>query len=138
MIRRLILAAAIALSPVIAAAQGSAPASPLTARDLVQRLFGLVAPPNIVMSNPTVGTTPVRVLAFDADRFELLVINTSTATCDLLPSPTVSTTNGIVLGAGGGNTIVSVREDLLMPTLEWWAVCSAAGSALTVFSADTE
>jgi hypothetical protein len=36
----------------------------------------------------------------------------------MFPTPTME---GIVLAAGGGNLISSLQQDVIVPSLEWWA-----------------
>lgn len=80
----------------------------------------------------TVGTTAAEVAGGDGERPALLFINLSANTIYVAPTPSVSTTRGIYLGANGGSVSMVVRDDLILPALQWHAVASAAGSSLYV------
>jgi len=64
--------------------------------------------------------------AHDAERVGLLLVNIGTEDAMLWIDPQVSVTRGIVLAANGGLLSMSVDIDLVLPSLQWWAVGSGA------------
>lgn len=131
MIRRLLLTLAVvvlagATTAPIARAQVDSDAA------FLRMLYQLSASTNGVDSNPSIGTTAVRLVKNAPDRFALMVSNPSSSDCYALPSPLVSTTNGYKIAAAGGILITTVKDDLMLPSREWWAVCAASSTALTV------
>lgn len=103
---------------------------------LIQRLYGLPTAPALHVTNPTVGATASNILLLDPAAIEVTVINLSTNTCEIAPDNLVSTTRGIELASGGGSASIGFRDDLSLPTNEWWAICSGAGSSLLVLRMD--
>lgn len=99
---------------------------------LLQKYYGLPAPPVIQTSDVTVGTTATRLLKANAARIETVIIDTGSSSCTVSTSNQVTTTSGVVLAANGGVQVLTWRDDLTMPTKEHWAVCSSAGGTLHV------
>lgn len=83
-------------------------------------------------SNPTVGTSASVVAANNPGRAALAIINTSANTLYLRSRGVPTSTNGIILNAGGGSLILNMTQDLLLPSYEWQALASAAGSTVYV------
>lgn len=83
-------------------------------------------------TSQTIGTTAVQILTNNPARYEVVVVNTGASICEVLSNNQVSTTFGVVLTAGGGELTESVRDDLMLPTFQHFAVCAAAGTTLTV------
>ena len=81
---------------------------------------------------PLIGTTPEKILTFSGDRVGLLVMNLSANEIHLGPTPEVSASQGMLLGPSGGSVSMSIVEDFMLPTLEWWAVAAGANSVLMV------
>jgi hypothetical protein len=88
----------------------------------------LGGPCNDFESSPVIPTT-VGVLAIgNGDRVGLVIMNLSANTLYIGLSPTVSTTNGILLSPNGGVFGVSVRDDFTLPSRQWYGI-SVGGSA---------
>lgn len=75
----------------------------------------------------TVGTAPTRILQNNPERMSLGIVNIGSSDVYISPNSNVSNAKGIVLLAGGGSFTCNVRDDLTLPTLEWWCVSTAAG-----------
>lgn len=120
----LLIAAAILFAALPAHAQVT------TAAELVAKSLGISGDVAIITANPTVGTTAAKVLKLAPARVEVVAINLSTNACYIAPTAAVSSTNGILLAAGGGSVTIEVNDDLTLPTQSWWAVCAAASSQL--------
>lgn len=82
-------------------------------------------------SNPSVGVTAVELVNNDPERVHLTIVNLSINTLVVAPFRDVTLTNGIVLAPSGGNITLNVREDLILPSLNWYAI--AGGAASNVF-----
>ena len=83
-------------------------------------------------STVVVGTTPVEVAGGDGERVQLTLVNLSANTIYIAPTPAVSASRGIFLGANGGSVTMSVVEDGILPSLQWYALATAAASSLYV------
>lgn len=114
-----------------------ATAAPLHAQvttdaDFIQHLYGLSSNVTVRTSSPSVGTTPTLVGKNAPARFAFFVVNLSANSCYGSITPTVSATNGFLIVASGGLIGTNAKDDLLLPTSEWWIVCAAPSSQLYV------
>lgn len=109
-----------------------------TGADLATRLYGTAGGAAILTSNPTVGTSAAKIAKGSPGRAELVILNLSTGACYVSPASTVSSTNGILLAASGGQLITTVRDDLTLPDDSWWAVCTNSSSQLYVLEVDLQ
>ena len=80
----------------------------------------------------SVDTTAQCVIKSDPDRPFLLLANLSANIIYLGYDSQVSATRGLFLAANGGNYIATVDDDLLIPSLDHFAVAAGAGSNLLV------
>ena len=78
------------------------------------------------VSEVTVTTSPTRVLQGDMERMAATIINTGAEQISVSPLRTVTATNGVILGEGGGSLALQANEDLVLVGWDWWAVTSAA------------
>lgn len=101
-----------------------------TDSDFITHMYGLTSTNTQRPTNPTVGTTATRLFANAPARFSLLCCNLSTNLCYANTVATVSATNGFLLSTGGGCFQTDAKDDLLLPTNEWWFVCAGASSQL--------
>lgn len=88
-----------------------------------------------ITNSKTIGTTSEVLATNNPGRTNLTIVNLSTNTLYLSPLDTASTTNGILLGSGGGALTLNYWDDLIQPTLEWHAVASGSSSAVFVIEA---
>jgi hypothetical protein len=118
-------------SAIFFALAGVAGAQPVTSNmALIQRLYNLPTPPATIVANPTVGTTASQILLADPAAIEVLVVNLSGGNCAVDVSPQVTLTRGILLQSGGGAVHFDFRQDLTLPTEQFWAICTNASSSL--------
>lgn len=105
-----------------------------TVGDLIAGAYGV---PNAIVKHSTcvVGLTPVNCTVNDAGRFADVFSDLGTSSCDLAHSNQVSTTFGFPLAVNG---VISEnwRDDMVLPTLEMWAVCGAAAQKIDVLELD--
>lgn len=97
----------------------------------------------VAVTQVTVTTSATKLLANNFERMAALIINTGAANISMNPGPTVTTTMGVQLGAGGGFASLDAQEDLALVGFDWWAVVSALTSTVTVieiirYNADTQ
>tara|TARA_R110000824_G_scaffold20909_1_gene78419 strand:+ start:135 stop:500 length:366 start_codon:yes stop_codon:yes gene_type:complete len=83
----------------------------------------------------TIGTSSEVIAKNNPGRTNLTIVNLSSNTLYLSPLDTASTTNGILLGSGGGALALNYWDDLIQPTLEWHAIASGSSSAVFVIEA---
>ena len=81
-----------------------------------------------------VGTAATPVVLADPERMSVGFSNVGTTDIYMQPKSAVGLANGILLLAGGGSLTLNVRDDLTLPTLEWWAYSTAAGGAIYAVS----
>ena len=88
-----------------------------------------------ITNSKTIGTASEIIAKNNPGRTNLTIVNLSSNTLYLSPLDTASTTNGILLGSGGGSLALNYWDDLIQPTLEWHAIASGSGSAVFVIEA---
>ena len=88
-----------------------------------------------ITNSKTIGTTSEIIAKNNPGRTNLTIVNLSSNTLYLSPLDTASTTNGILLGSGGGALTLNYWDDLIQPTLEWHAIASGSSSAVFVIEA---
>ena len=86
-------------------------------------------------NSKTIGTASEIIAKNNPGRTNLTIVNLSNNTLYLSPLDTASSTNGILLGAGGGSLTLNYWDDLIQPTLEWHAIASGGSSAVFVIEA---
>jgi len=85
-------------------------------------------------ANPSIGITSTLLVNNDPERVHLTIINLSVNTVVVAPFQGVTLTNGIVLAPSGGSITMNVREDLQLPSLNWYAIAGAPASNLFVLA----
>lgn len=81
-------------------------------------------------SNPSISTSPVQVVPNNADRVGLVVVNLGAGNVFMSLGNTPSVSVGIFLGANGGSTSLTVRDDFTLPSRQWTAICPAGGPSV--------
>jgi hypothetical protein len=81
----------------------------------------------------TVGTTTTRVLDNNPRRVAWMMVNISVNQGFANFDNSVSSSNGIILGAGGGSVSVEVDEDGETPAWEVFGVCTGAAGVWWVY-----
>lgn len=76
----------------------------------------------------SVGTSPTKIVDNDPDAVALVIINLGANTVYLRPANNPSSTAGIQINASGGNMSVNVRDDLTLPSRQWYGVADTAAS----------
>lgn len=84
----------------------------------------------------TVGTNPTVILQSNPERMSLGIINIGSSDVYISPNSNVTNAKGILLLAGGGSFTCNVRDDLTLPTLQWWCVSTAAGGQVYTVEID--
>ncbi len=85
----------------------------------------------------SIGVAAVRILPSNPNRFGWEFINLSPNLIYLLNDNLVSATNGIQVGASGGNVITDWEEDFELVSNEWWAVAAGPASSFLVISVES-
>jgi len=88
-----------------------------------------------VSASKTIGTASEIIAQNNPGRTNLTIVNLSSNTLYVSPLNAASSTNGILLGSGGGSLALNYNDDLLMPALEWHAIASSGSSAVFVIEA---
>ena len=99
------------------------------AQDAVEASFGVRT---VTRDNPlnidNIDIARKQILPVDPDRMALTIINLSANTIFVKWDSDVSTTNGIRLGANGGNVSLQIPEDADRLIREWFALASVDNS----------
>lgn len=98
---------------------------------LSQARFG--QPTRAEFTAVTVNTTPTRILDNNPRRVAWLLVNISVNQGYLNFDNLVSSSNGIILGAGGGSVSVEVDEDGETPAWEVFGLCTGAAGIWWVY-----
>tara|TARA_B100001964_G_scaffold73250_1_gene82979 strand:+ start:142 stop:528 length:387 start_codon:yes stop_codon:yes gene_type:complete len=83
-------------------------------------------------SNPTIGTAATTIAESNPDRLSLQFTNLSANVIYIGLAETVSASNGIRLDMNGGGASLSVEDDGMLVTRQWYAMASGAGSSAYV------
>jgi len=78
----------------------------------------------------SVGTSATRVVGHNPDCVAIVFINLGANTVYLKPANNPSSTSGIKMVASGGFLSMNVRDDLTLPSLEWYGIADTAASDL--------
>ncbi len=74
----------------------------------------------------------IQIVSGDADRVFLAMVNLGTVAVMVSPTQPVSAARGIRLGGGGGIIAFNVRDDGLMPVVQWHAMTTLANQPLYI------
>lgn len=78
------------------------------------------------------GAAAIQVSNNDPEVVSLTFINLGANPVFLAPTNKVSATEGVLLGSNGGLLSLTVRDDALLPTLDWHALSPAGASTVYV------
>ncbi len=84
--------------------------------------------------NPLVGVVVEELLGGDPERVLIFILNLSASSVHVGLRETVSSSNGILLAASGGNVSFNAVEDGTLPTRQFFVVAGAAFSQLYVLT----
>jgi hypothetical protein len=73
-----------------------------------------------------------RIVANNGDRLELAIVVTGPAPVFVALTGSFAAGDGILLGANGGAITINVRQDLTLPTREWFAQAAGPISSLYI------
>ena len=80
----------------------------------------------------SIGVTAESVIPNDGERLFVLLVNLSTNLMYIGFDEAVGPDKGIFLAANGGSYAIDVREDMVLPTFQHYAVSAGAASSLYV------
>lgn len=78
----------------------------------------------------TVSQTPAQILPPDPTRLAFTFINLSVNAIHVGMREQVAATQGIFVQPSGGSLVMNWRDDLILPTREYFAIASGADSAI--------
>ncbi len=84
--------------------------------------------------NPVVGVVVEELLGGDPERVLIFILNLSANSVHVGLRETVSSTNGILLAASGGNVSFNAVEDGTLPTRQFFVLATAPASQLYVLT----
>lgn len=94
---------------------------------LRQEFGGLFEPAKVLR---TTGATAVSVSGRNPECTAVIFVNTGANTVYLWTDNTVAAGNGIMLAANGGFLSLTTRDDMMLPTEDWWAISPAGASTV--------
>ena len=83
-------------------------------------------------STISVGTSATKVVDNDPDALALTIVNIGANSVYLAPTNNPTSSKGIILDASGGSVSMVVRDDLLLPALEWYGIAPSGASNVYV------
>lgn len=98
--------------------------------DVINSLYEVRTRVSLSLVTSSIGTSISTILRQDPARLAVTLVNLSTNVIFVAPDSNVSATNGIRLDANGGSMSINVRNDFVLPGLEWSALATGAGSNL--------
>ena len=98
--------------------------------EYIEKLYGGRYEENDVIVS--VGTAATRIVGNSPDRLTLTIINYGANTVYLQPINAPAVKQGIIIDAQGGSVSMNVRDDLTLPSLEWWGIADTAASDIFV------
>lgn len=104
---------------------------PITSiQDMLSERYGVRVTSNEAPAGTTVGVAVGLVLPNNPRRLAFVLVNMSANAIYVSPDADCAATHGIVLVPNGGTLALNYREDLILPSLNWYAIAAGAGSAL--------
>jgi hypothetical protein len=98
---------------------------------IVQQLYGVRFTHRTNHLTSVIGVSVVKILNNNPERTSMIVTNNSLNTMYIHNENTVAATLGILLQPGATITF-NIFDDGLLPTGDWYAIASGAGSNITV------
>lgn len=98
--------------------------------DLISREFGADVRVDDNPLTTDIDTTAKEIWRQDPNRIGLLFVNLSANDVFFNIRPDVSTTNGIQLVGSGDSLVLSWKEDLILPSLSWYALSDVNNSTI--------
>ena len=99
--------------------------------ELTQALLGVETDREQIDRQSTIGTTAERILDQKPNRPQPVFTNPSSAEVYVDTTGEVTLDDGFVIPAGNGTLILNAKEDGDLPTSEWYAIASSAGTTIT-------
>jgi hypothetical protein len=84
------------------------------------------------MTFPATAAAFASIVGTDPDAVGLIIINNGANPVFISLVNATGASTGIFLAANGGSVTMNVRDDFILPALEWFASSPAGASALTV------
>jgi hypothetical protein len=100
------------------------------ARAYAEKLFG--GPLTENETNPSIGTTVATVIEGSGDRVGLVIVNQGNNPLFIGTQSNVSSTNGILLAANGGNVSMDVTRDFTLPSRKWFGITTGGSTNVWV------
>lgn len=93
----------------------------------------LAGPTRIVLTTLNVQNTATQIVNNSPDRVNLVITNNGSFNIAITPFANGSPTTGIVLGAGGGNVTMNVRDDFELVSQNWFGISVGGATTTTAF-----
>lgn len=92
----------------------------------------LAGPTRVNTGALNVQNSATQIVNQSPDRVNLVITNNGGFNIAVTPFPNGSPSTGIILGAGGGNVTMNVRDDFEFTAQAWWGI-SVGGASTTTF-----
>lgn len=92
------------------------------------KIYGATTSPVFSAPGASVGLVSAQIIRSSGNRLAFLFINLSASDIFIAPTPSVTSIFGIFVPPLGGSFSISVQSDLILPSMEWYAVASGANA----------
>lgn len=93
----------------------------------------LAGPTRVTNTTLNVQNSATQIVNNSPDRVNLVITNNGGFNIAVTPFPNGSPTTGIILGAGGGNVTMNVRDDFELVSQTWWGISVGGATTTTAF-----
>lgn len=100
--------------------------------EVLIKLFGRPARPAFSSSSLAVGLSASVLARQNPNRLYLGIFNSSAADVFIAPFQQVAPSYGVLVPPNGGSVVLTAESDLVLPSLEWSAIATAAASPIFV------
>lgn len=93
----------------------------------------LAGPTRVVPTTLNVQNSATQIVNNSPDRVNLVITNNGGFNIAITPFANGSPTTGIILGAGGGNVTMNVRDDFELVAQNWFGISVGGATTTTAF-----
>lgn len=100
--------------------------------DIISKLYGVKTYTITNPANTALTTSSQQVAPADPGCLSLVFVNLGSVDAIIAPNNAPSTTNGVIVPANGGLVAYNFKDDLLLPTYEWFGIGNGGNTTIFV------